>query len=456
MRLGLTPEQKRYLDSIRPPAPASAPKSAPASAPTSSPARRNRIWRWLVRSLHWLRKPLLMILLVVASVAPTSAGQDVQLSTAVHDAAADPAQAELIRIESDSTFWWVGWLASFGLVGCGAVAVIWMWRPLQPPAAPRISIERMPCRYAAAALMSRMPPRLSEGRSIPRRRPLEVILRELAQRALTELIPASNPLRVGFATHKGFVRERNEDRVIAFQLGERVCLVNADGMGGEEDGEKGSRSATYGAALELTKIYGGLCAEFLHPEAAAALALAAAQREIQRATGGLTQPRPRTGCRTTLLVAVADGDQLGFAYLGDGGGCIVRNGGAEVESFVTPMKVAPGSNVICGSLGPIPEGCPQTGSCLLHPGDLVLLGTDGVFDRVRLEDLGRSLAEAVREFDGHLGRALKAILADLADQRDPHGHYICDDNMSLAALVAPLQQPVDRQRQTTSTREQTS
>jgi serine/threonine protein phosphatase PrpC len=264
------------------------------------------------------------------------------------------------------------------------------------------------------------------------------VLERLACEATVIVGPVMNRQRLGFYTHRGFVREHNEDCVFGFEIECQYFICASDGVGGEPEGARTARNAVRGASRRVIEVWGGAARRGLDPATVAAVSLSAAQREIMRAIGlhrGVAIPE--RGCRATLLVAVVDGDRLGFAYIGDGGGCVRRADTGQVESFVTPMKAAPGSSTIVGSLGPELEGEPNTGCIRVGPGDLVLLGTDGIFDRVVLDDLCCGVMAALRDFRGDIPFTLKAIVDDLAGQRGPSGHLICDDNMSLAAIVVP-------------------
>ena len=132
--------------------------------------------------------------------------------------------------------------------------------------------------------------------------------------------------------------------------------------------------------------------------------------------------------RTTLIVVLAGSDGYGYAYLGDGGGVLVRANGT-LEHFLKPMK-GEASNLVLGSLGPRRQGEPVSGFCERRAGDFVLLGSDGVFDRVEAS-FPLTLARAAADYDGDLPRLAADAVEDLARFRDDAG-FVCDDNLTLA------------------------
>jgi serine/threonine protein phosphatase PrpC len=338
--------------------------------------------------------------------------------------------------------------AALTLVGVAVVVVVTR-RCTRPIASPQISIEREAAQPTAQVCTAvRVRSLATESATVPVG-PIACslqkcstgiidVLEQLAREATVMVRPVVNHQRLGFCTHRGFVREHNEDCVMGFEIEGKYFIGASDGVCGEPDGARASHNAVRGASRRMMEMWGGAARRGLDPATVAAVSLSAGQREIMRAIGFHKGAAvPERGCRATLLVAIVDGDRLGFAYLGDGGGCVRRADTGQVESFVTPMKAAPGSSTIVGSLGPVLEGEPRTGCVRVGPGDLVLLGTDGIFDRVALDDLCRGVMDALREFHGDIPLALKAIVDDLAGQRTVSGHLICDDNMTLAAIIVP-------------------
>lgn len=259
----------------------------------------------------------------------------------------------------------------------------------------------------------------------------------LARKVYAWKHPEHKSNRVGFVTRRGNVRPYNEDRGVGFVINERALLIIADGMGGLVGGDIAAALAVDAAAARAIEIYGGAAGKDLDPASVAAISLGAAQREIMRKIAAGQCGQLADGCRTTLIIVVVDftKSSMGYAYIGDGGGCVRRAAG-HVENFVEPMKVHPGSNAIFGSLGPQLDGELASGNLAIDPGDFVIAGTDGVFDRVGAEDLAAGVTAAITECGGDLQDAVSLIVDDFVEQRDDRG-YLVDDNASLGVIAVP-------------------
>jgi hypothetical protein len=143
--------------------------------------------------------------------------------------------------------------------------------------------------------------------------------------------------------------------------------------------------------------------------------------------------RPGDGLRTTLIVAIGQEHDVAFSFIGDGGGCVVRTSGA-VEHFLTPQKASPDQpNVLAASLGPQMEGEPVVGAIQRNPGDLILVGTDGVFDRVN-DSFPKDVLRAAIQFKGDFMKTAGLIVEEMASVKDPLLGYVCDDNLSLGIM----------------------
>lgn len=267
--------------------------------------------------------------------------------------------------------------------------------------------------------------------------PRAVELELLARKAYAWRHPEQRSSRVGFVTLQGNVRARNEDRGFGFVINDRALLIIADGMGGLVGGDIAADLAVNAAAARAIEIYGGAAAKNLDSASVAAISLGAAQRQIMRKVTAHKCRELAEGCRTTMIVVVVDSTRkrLGYAYIGDGGGCVRRAAG-HVEHFVEPMKDQPGSNAIFGSLGPELDGEIASGSLDIYPGDLVLAGTDGVFDRVAADDLAAGITAAIAECGGNLQEAVELLVGDFVNQRDERG-FLVDDNASLGVIAIP-------------------
>lgn len=129
---------------------------------------------------------------------------------------------------------------------------------------------------------------------------------------------------------------------------------------------------------------------------------------------------------------IAEERDVAFCFIGDGGGCIMRTSGA-VEHFLTPQKASPDQpNVLAASLGPQMEGEPVVGTIQRNPGDLILVGTDGIFDRVN-DSFPKDVLRAAIQCKGDLMKTAGLIVEELASTKDDLG-YVCDDNLTLGIM----------------------
>jgi len=261
------------------------------------------------------------------------------------------------------------------------------------------------------------------------------------------------PWTVSISTHRGNVRTENQDYGVCFEFaGYQVAMV-ADGMGGLRYGRQAAYLAVRSACLAIVKELLEGSAPQLSKRKPATLAESAMKGAVDR----LSKEGERLGVgviddglRTTLIVVVASPGEFGFAYSGDGGGIIIRADGSS-EVFLKPQKDENGyANELSGSLGPVVHGKPESGHLPRRKGDLLVIGSDGVFDRVS-ETFSDDILRAATQFQGNLQSMIDRMLAELAEQRDDGG-YVCDDNMTLAVLgdgswpvaanVTPLARPV--------------
>lgn len=236
--------------------------------------------------------------------------------------------------------------------------------------------------------------------------------------------------RLGAASVTGHVREENQDCGAAFEVGSQQVLIVADGCGGVPLGRQAARLATRAAAMETIRDLASSFRPDSPPQEIARRAITAAAERLRVEGVRLGITGLHHGLRTTLVVVVAGRGTYGFSYIGDGGGFVVRRGG-DVEPFLAPMKGA-APNQLVGSLGPTAHGEAVTGAIPRQPGDLLIIGTDGVFDRVD-QGFCRTVLRSCIEHEGDLARAAEWILDQLAGQRDEVG-YVCDDNLTLAII----------------------
>jgi PPM family protein phosphatase len=254
---------------------------------------------------------------------------------------------------------------------------------------------------------------------------------------------APAPWTIGFATHPGLVRYRNEDAGAAFSIGGHQVAIVADGLGGMPLGAEAS-ALTVRAVEQSIRRGWQLTSPGRSPAPAILLhAAMAAAAEALTAEGLLRGfASPRDGLRTTLIVAVAAPERYHFAYIGDGGLFAVRANGV-FEALMTPHKAAGGAlNELAASLGPYAHGAPVIGAAAREPGDLLIVATDGVADRAAPRFYTDLLVRQARRYNGDLAVAAARMLAILANHREA-GLYRFDDNMTLA-LIGDGRQPPEK------------
>jgi protein phosphatase len=200
-------------------------------------------------------------------------------------------------------------------------------------------------------------------------------------------------LRVGCRSAQG-LRPNNEDSFVA-DAAHQFFMV-ADGMGGQESGERAS-----GMAAEIIPrvVYDHL-AHHDDPSLAVKQAMAAANDAIVQAGAGMP-PGRRMG--TTAVLAVQQNGQVYVAGLGDSRAYLVR--GHRVEQLTVDHSVAqalvangaltpeearhsPWQHVLHKFLGcaEMTEG-PDVRPFTPCAGDILLLGSDGLTNHVHDDDL---------------------------------------------------------------------
>lgn len=237
---------------------------------------------------------------------------------------------------------------------------------------------------------------------------------------------------IALATATGHIRSHNEDYGMCFTIAQKQVLILADGCGGLPFGSRASYLAACAAARTIVRLVGT-------SEEPSCLNMVKVCRHAMLKAGACLHEETSpinsslvTGLRTTLIVVIADEKEFSFAYIGDGGGMVIHKDGS-VERFLVPQRNPEcASNVLTASLGPTMEGEAIAGIVVRKPGDLMVCGTDGVFDFVDAEfttDVWRS----VNDFQGDLQRLADTVVQELAETRDSHG-WICSDNLTLGLI----------------------
>lgn len=231
--------------------------------------------------------------------------------------------------------------------------------------------------------------------------------------------PHSN-LILGHGTHPGETGKNNEDHWTVSSYygagGEIVTLaVIADGVGGNNAGEVASalaaRTVTEFVAKSYTEDYPQILAEAIH---------AAAKAVHHEAT---TNPNHK-GMGTTMVVAMVVGKKLYTSYIGDSRLYLLTQRDGQIRQasvdhtfvqeaiemgLITPQdaKTHPHRHVIRRHLGSDPNVQPDlrlrlsdketkeasegNQGLVLHPGDQVLICSDGLSDLVEPDEIRQAL-----------------------------------------------------------------
>jgi serine/threonine protein phosphatase PrpC len=205
-------------------------------------------------------------------------------------------------------------------------------------------------------------------------------------------------------------REKNEDRMGYCYTRDAGLFALADGMGGHPEGEVASQLALQTLAARFQREAKPLLTEplrFLHD------AIISGHHQLLRyATERALIDTPRT----TIIACLLQGNAAYWAHCGDSRLYLVRGGKLiartrdhsytelqETMSHVVPIGERLNRNVLFTCLGSPGKPVVDTaGPLLMHPGDRVLLCSDGLWgavsDAVITEQLARSsVSDAVPE-----------------------------------------------------------
>jgi serine/threonine protein phosphatase PrpC len=272
---------------------------------------------------------------------------------------------------------------------------------------------------------------------------LDALIAEAKRRGLPHLPrAAARAWGAGVASIMGNVRRENQDAAIAFEIGSTAVLIVADGLGGLPHGKDAARLAVGAASLSAVEALAMSPAAHPHPELVAEHALLESAAAICRRAMASGWAEQRDGFRTTIIAVVATPATYGYAYLGDGGGIVVRDAGT-VEAFLIPQKADGIANVVAGSLGPILQGTPAVGRLPRRGGDSLLIGTDGVFDRVQ-NDFASSVVHLLASHRGDAQAVASLVVSEFASAKEG-SMFVCDDNLSLAILCTPPPRAADKE-----------
>ncbi|OQC41331.1 MAG: Serine/threonine phosphatase stp [Deltaproteobacteria bacterium ADurb.Bin058] len=255
---------------------------------------------------------------------------------------------------------------------------------------------------------------------------------ELAAKIRVKPTLPSARWELGLATAKGNVRSENQDYGLCFKINGYDVLIVADGCGGLPHGRQASHLAVVSAAVSVIQAYGAGYEWYRpHPKDVALRAIIDAERRLSVEGEKLQIKRSYDGLRTTLIVVIGTQHEFGVAYIGDGGGCIISTNGL-VNNFLKPQRPNGVPNVISASLGPVIEGEPMSDLIPRQKGDLLIVGTDGVFDHC-IKNFPKNVLRHCLLNWGNLQEATEQVLDSFASAEDQNG-YIFDDNMTLGLM----------------------
>lgn len=243
---------------------------------------------------------------------------------------------------------------------------------------------------------------------------------------------------LGLASVVGPVRTENQDHAIAWDQGQFRVIVVGDGMGGLPRGKEAATTATRRAARHLAAHIadGTMLSRPLEVISECFNVAAGALRITTGITGN------GDGLRTTLIVVVLTPQAMFWGYIGDGGCWVYRQDGT-IDNILTGHKDPDTPNLLFASLGPNTEGYPEIGSTGRCSGDVVFVGSDGVFDRIPdAGEFSASVVDAARDhFNGDMQRTVDEVARQLSEARDTDGTPICDDNLTLVVAVPDNEAP---------------
>jgi len=220
-------------------------------------------------------------------------------------------------------------------------------------------------------------------------------------------------------THAGLVKRKNQDRFLIKEFsGDSVLVAVADGAGGTPAGEEAS-------GLVIDRI-NDFQADSETPEAN----LVKLMQEADHRIFGEVEKKPDLrGMGSTLTVAFIKGETVFWAHVGDSRLYLFRGDElsqitqddtmagfllTEGELTKEEARVHPGRNFLFDFIGSggLKE---ETGSFALRKGDLLLLTTDGLHDRVPEENLVtvlRSNSDLKKRLDALVATALDTMGKD--------------------------------------------
>jgi serine/threonine protein phosphatase PrpC len=197
-----------------------------------------------------------------------------------------------------------------------------------------------------------------------------------------------------FRTDTGRQRDANEDAYLA----DSPVFAVADGMGGAQAGEVASRLAaeSFEAVQRGTE----------SPEAYLRAIAKTANARIHRLSEA---DKSRSGMGTTFTAALVEGEEVGFAHVGDSRAYLFRDGALKLltsdHSLVEELRRQgrltdeqaedhPQRSIITRALGPERDVEVDTMTYRARPGDVYLLCSDGLTTMIKEDRIAAILEEA--------------------------------------------------------------
>jgi protein phosphatase len=217
------------------------------------------------------------------------------------------------------------------------------------------------------------------------------------------------PLNVGYASHAGHVRQRNEDSILMItstSLGDSALppfgmFIVADGMGGHSDGHRASQMA---ARMVAREVMGQVYAPYLRvdPADAPGPIQEVLVEALRKASSKVRAESPESG--TTLTAALVLGTRMSVAHVGDSRVYLINGGGSEMElltvdhSYVRSLQDAgqltheeaashPQKNILYRAIGQEHELEVDTFTRALQTPSWLLLCSDGLWGVVPPETI---------------------------------------------------------------------
>lgn len=203
-------------------------------------------------------------------------------------------------------------------------------------------------------------------------------------------------------THKGRVRDYNEDSVGLFQTDYGVTVaVVADGMGGHQAGDVASQSAVQVVKRKLRSLTPQMGTEERRKRS-----LEAATKANQEVYHMATDNKGYKGMGTTLITAILDEEEIVLSHIGDSRAYLLHDDGlyqlTEDHSLVNVLqkhgeiteeeaKVHPQRNVIMRAVGTSEEVEADIIVTPWYPGDILLLCSDGLYNMAEVDTIGTIL-----------------------------------------------------------------